>query len=651
MSKKAFELAVYLTAYDRMTRVINDAAMKAEKRIKDMKKTSQEAFGKGTALLAAGVATAAPIVEATKTAIAFEDAMADVAKVMDLTVGSGDFLKMGQQARDLGVHLGITGTESAKLMANLAAGGVAKEDIAEVGKIAGEMGVAFSMTAGEAGTAFVKIKNALNQSTEETKTLMDAVNYLSDSMASEANEIVNYMASGGSSVAASFGIAGEASAAFGSTLISVGKSSSEAATIMERFSKGVMKNDDLRGIFEGAGGGAAGLMAVLEEGNKAGDRFEFFQKFGEYGTDVSMLAKNINLLQGAIAGSSDKTKTANSVSKEFANRQSTTQGQINKLSATFDALKVNLGSVFLPALNKVVSALNKAGSFVAKWAEENPRLAKTIGMVTAAVSGVLLLAGAFFIVKGAVLALNVVMAMNPFILIAMAAVAAVAVIVTNWDLIKGFFIRLWASVKQIFVSTWQWIKNLLLNFTPVGLIIKHWSTLVAWFQELWAKVKEKFNDAVSWIMNLGTKMLEAGRNLVNSIWEGMKAAWGNLEAWFEKKVQRIREFLPFSPAKRGPLRDIHRLKFVETIAQSIKPEPLMRAMNNVAGVMAGGAGGMLQPAAAGGGGMSINYSPTITVNGGGPGAQQEFSTLLQKHKNEIGRMIESYQSRKERLAF
>jgi hypothetical protein len=272
-------------------------------------------------------------------------------------------------------------------------------------------------------------------------------------------------------------------------------------------------------------------------------------------------------------------------------------------------------------------------------------------MVTAAVSGVLLLAGAFFIVKGAVLALNVVMAMNPFILIAMAAVAVVAIIVTNWDRIKAFFMNLWAYVKAIFLRTWEWIKNLFLKYHPVGLVIKHWQTIVAWFQNLWEQVKEKFNAFVQWVVNLGSKMLEAGRNLVNSIWEGMKAAWGNLEAWFEKKVQRIREFLPFSPAKRGPLRDIHRLKFVETIAQSIKPEPLMRAMNNVAGVMAGGAGGMLQPAAAGGGGMSINYSPTITVNGGGPGAQQEFSTLLQKHKNEIGKMIESYQSRKERLAF
>lgn len=647
---KTLQLAVILTAYDKMTRVINDAVGKSEKRIRDMKKTSQEAFGKGTALIAAGVATAAPVVEATRAAIGFEDAMADVAKVMDLTVGSGDFIKMGNQAKQLSMHMGTNATEAAKMMANLAAGGVAKEEIAEVGRIAGEMGVAFSMTAGDAGTAFVKIKNALNQTTPETKKLMDAVNYLSDSMASEANEIVNYMASGGSSVAASFGIAGEASAAFGSTLISVGKSSSEAATIMERFSKGVMKNDEMRAMFEGAGGGAQGLIAILEAGNKASDRFAFFQQFGEYGSDISMMAKNVNLLKTAVEGASDKTKTADSVTKEFANRQSTTQGQLNKVNATLTVLMINLGQVFLPALNKVVQFVNKVATSLAIWAEENPRLAKTLGYITAAVSGVLLLAGAFFIVKGAVLALNVVMAANPIILIIMAIVVVAAILIANWDRVKKFFIDLWQRIKQMFVDAWQWIKNLLNKYHPAFIIYNNWSSIVQWFTNLWQRVKDTFNKAIEWILNLGSKLYEAGKNIVSSIWDGIKSKWGEFEKWWEEKIKRIREYLPFSPAKRGPLRDIHRIQLMETIAASIKPGPLMAAMENATGAVASGAPGMLQPAVAGGGGFSLSYSPNITIQGGA-GSQDNFAEMLRKHSREIQRMIDDYKARKERVSF
>jgi flagellar biosynthesis component FlhA len=43
-------------------------------------------------------------------------------------------------------------------------------------------------------------------------------------------------------------------------------------------------------------------------------------------------------------------------------------------------------------------------------------------------------------------------------------------------------------------------------------------------------------------------------------------------------VQKIRNLLPFSPAKEGPLRDLHKIKLIQTIADTIKPDPLVEKM-------------------------------------------------------------------------
>lgn len=651
MSSKTFNIALVLTAYDKATRVINDAVGKADKKMRELKKSSMDSFGKGIAQVGAGLAIAAPLVDATQAAIGFEDKMADVAKVMNLTVGSGDFNKMGEQAKTLAQYLGKTGEEAAGLMASLAAGGVEAQNMAEVGKIAGEMGIAFGMASDQAGQSFIKIKNALGVTIPEAKKVGDAINYLSDSMASEANEIVNFMASGGSSVAASFKVAGKDAAAYGSTLISLGKSSSEAATIFERFAKGVFKNADMKKIFDKAGGGAAGFTAVLDAGMKSKDQFGFFRKFGEYGSDIQLLASRSGLLKDALKGVSNEMNYANSVTKEFENRNSTTQGKLNKLKAGFDVLKITLGDVFLPALTKVATFLLKVTNAISSWAKANPALAKSLGFAAAAVSGFLLLAGALNIVKGAFMAMRVAFMTNPVGLILMAIAVAAALIIANWDKIGPFFMRLWANVKRIFASAWEYLKGLFFKYHPVGIVYKHWDGIVAYFTGIWEKVKNTFSVVWEWIKGLAAKFFQAGVNIVNSIGDGIESAAQKLLDKVKNLAKDIRDFFPFSPAKTGPLRDIHKIKLVETIAASIKAGPMVNAVRNVAGATVGAMNGPAMIPAMAGGGHSINYSPTINISGGGPSAKIEFMQMLNTHKDEIMRMIKNETDRKARTSY
>lgn len=652
---KSLNIAIILTAYDKATRVINDAVTKSERRLKDMKNASQDAFGKGIALTGAGMAIAAPLVQATEAAIGFEDKMADVAKVMGLTVGSDPFLKMGEQAKQLGVYLGRTAEEAAGLMANLAAGGVEAAEMEKVGKIAGEMGIAFNMTADDAGTAFIKIRNALGVTTDEAKKVGDAINYLSDSMASEANEIVNFMASGGSSVAASFKVGGKEAAAFGSTLISVGKSSSEAATIFERFTKGVFKNDAMKGIFDQAGGGASGLVAVLEAGKNAKDQFAFFRQFGEYGSDIALLASRSDMLKDALGGVADQTKILNSVNNEFANRNSTTQGGLNKLKASFDVLTINLGQVFLPAVNAAASALAKVAGYIAEWAAANPRLAKTLGFVAAAVSGVLLLAGAFFIVKGAILAVSVVMAANPIGLVLMGIAVAAAVIMANWDAIGPFFARLWANIVRVFSAAWSFITNIFMKYTPHGLIITHWSKIVGFFVDLWERVKQTFLSVWQWIKGLSGQMYQAGVDLIQGLVDGIKAMANKPIEAVQDMANNIKGKFKNILGIQSPSKVFMQFGHHITAGASMGMNSGMDKVRNASQAMAQTIiRPMAQPSLAGGGGggVSVNYAPVINFTGtASADSRSEFLAMLRQHSNEVMRVVKEAQDRRNRTSY
>ena len=648
---KSINVAIILTAYDKATRVLNEAVTNSERKMRDMKRASQELMTTGLAQVGAGVALAAPLVNFTKTAVAFEDKMADVAKVMNVAVGSGDFQQMAEQAKDLALYLGKSGEEAAGLMASLGQGGVAASDMLSVGKIAGEVGVAFGMTAEDAGTAFIKIQNALGATTEETKKITDAINMLSDSMASEASEIVNFMASGGSSVASAFRVGGRDAAAFGSTLISVGKSSSEAATIFERLAKGVFKNEDMKAIFDKAGGGAQGLVAVLEAGKNSKDQFAFFRNFGEYGSDIALLAQRSDMLKEALSGVNDETKILNSVNNEFNNRNSTTQGSLNRLMASFDVMKVELGTTFLPILLKVGKQLIEITQGITAWAKENPALTKSILAIVAGLSALLVTVGTINMVRGAFMALNTTVLANPIVAAIAAIIAIVGLLVMNWDSFMKWFDRQSGIVKYI-------VGVIMQPFVMLAALVKAVMKAVQGdWSGAWKIMKEavlKFNP-FTLLKNLYEGMYKLGKQLMIGLVEGIKSM-------LSKPIEVI--------AKLGE--DI-KSKFKSILGIQSPSKVFMQFGQHItAGATIGMKGGMdkvrgaseqlaqsvirpmAQPAYGGGvgGSVSVNYSPVINIGAGVTNeSKSEFLTMLRNHKDEIARMVKDVKERNNRTSF
>jgi TP901 family phage tail tape measure protein len=202
------------------------------------------------------------------------------------------------------------------------------------------------------------------------------------------------------------------------------------------------------------------------------------------------------------------------------------------------------------------------------------------------------------------------------------------------------------------------------SFVPVGaavlVTVAEIGAAVATAGALWATFGSSIRAAVSgWTSWLYT----AGAHLMRALADGMKAAALYPVHEVAALAHKIRSYLPFSPAATGPLRDLHRVRIVQTIAESIKPAPMAEAIRRVAQVAAiavpleiGGAvaPAMGAPMGRAGGAVVVNYSPQITVNGVGGDSGAVHSTVLsalRQHSHELVNLIDIERGRRARPRF
>lgn len=171
-----------------------------------------------------------------------------------------------------------------------------------------------------------------------------------------------------------------------------------------------------------------------------------------------------------------------------------------------------------------------------------------------------------------------------------------------------------------------------------------------------------------------------GARMMETLAAGMQSKAQVVVDRIRATMQQVRDHLPSSPAKVGPLSDIHRLKFGETIARSIKADPMVRAMRSAAAAtmaaavatvpahsagiavsagprsadvaasgpaaLAGQAGGSQR-----GGGAVITYSPTITISGEARSAEASLRAQLEAHSRDIKRIVDEEARRQDRRRY
>lgn len=136
----------------------------------------------------------------------------------------------------------------------------------------------------------------------------------------------------------------------------------------------------------------------------------------------------------------------------------------------------------------------------------------------------------------------------------------------------NIFSNLRNSITSIFNAVRNTISNIVNSIRNT--ISNIFGSLGGIVSKAFNAVKNAVSNGIKGALNVVTGMaknfLNAGRNIVTSIADGIKGAIGKVTGAISNVTKKIRNFLPFSPAKEGPLMDIHRLNFKGPIEDSIE---------------------------------------------------------------------------------
>ena len=214
-------------AVQALNRAVGAAGNTAEAAKKSFKGVVNSAAWQGAAVVATGIGVALGV--ATKQAIEFESAVADVRKVVSGLDTPAGLTAIRQEILQLSREMPITAQGFAEIYAAAGQSGIAREQIRAFAIDVTKMAVAFDMTAGEAGEAMAKMRTALGLSQPEVLSLADALNHLSNNTASTGAELVNFTKRSGV-MGKQAGLSAEQTAAFGAAMIGAGVDVEVAST-------------------------------------------------------------------------------------------------------------------------------------------------------------------------------------------------------------------------------------------------------------------------------------------------------------------------------------------------------------------------------------------------------------------------------------
>lgn len=167
-----------------------------------------------------------------------------------------------------------------------------------------------------------------------------------------------------------------------------------------------------------------------------------------------------------------------------------------------------------------------------------------------------------------------------------------------WNAIKGIVNSVLNGIRSIVTSVWNAIKSII---SSVSNSIK--STVSSIFNSLKGVVSSAFNGvrsavssgmkgALNIITNMGSSFKNAGSKIIGMLADGITGAVGKVTGAISGVMGKVRDFLPFSPSKEGPLTDIDRLDFGGPVSDSIdnaipKIQGKLNTMLNMPDVQAG----------------------------------------------------------------
>ena len=638
-------------------------AQKAQEKLRNVLSKEQALNAKrseiqGQILGAAGVAFS--LAQPIRQAIEFESAMSDVRKVVDFDTPE-QFAQMQQDILKMGRDIPLVHKGLAALVAAGGQAGLAREELAKFAEDAAKMATAFDgLSADDAGKMMANWRTAFKMSQDEVRALSDQINYLSNVTASDTTTISDIVTRVGA-LGDVAGVSSASIAAIGTTMASVGVGSDVAATGIKNFMLSLVAGEaatkSQREAFKKLGldseqvskdmqkDSEKTILKVLQgvsKLSKAEQATTLQQLFGKESIGaIAPLLTNLDNLKNNLDAVSDSTKYAGSMQKEFEARNATTANTLQLTKNRVAELGINIGSILLPGLNKTLEVINPLLGKVADFANQNKTLIGVIGGVVFGLASLkiasLALGYAWTFVSGGALILQ----KTYLALRSSAILAAVAT--------KG-----WAAA--------QWLFNAAMTANPIGLIVAaiaaviaagvalymHWDTVKAKFVEVWEGIKNWFTSF---------SLYDSGMKMLQTLADGIKAAaYAPVEA-ISGALGKVREYLPFSDAKVGPLSQLtlSGQKVVDTLREGmLSAKPLTDASSSQFGSALSGFGGgsPLDLSGLSGGSttsMNVTYAPVINIQG--TGNQQDINQAIKDGNDDFLKKLKASQEQNRRLSY
>ncbi|MBB5273978.1 TP901 family phage tail tape measure protein [Rhizobium rosettiformans] len=328
----------------------------------------------GALALGGGIFGAASGVNATAgAAIRFEEAFADVRKVID---GTGEQLaNFRRDILGLSKELPIAATGIAEIYAAAGQSGIATHELKGFARTVAQVSTAWDVPVQETAQALSEIKTQLGLGVADVGLFADSLNHLSNNSAANAPRLLEYT----NRVAAAgemFGFTAQQSLAFGGSMISAGAESEVAATSFRNMGRaltmGTQATKSQREAYKRLGLDSVKTAKNMQK-NALGTTLDVIEKiqklpeweqislasalFGNEARALMPLINNSTELRRQLGLVSDQTNYAGSAFKEYSVRAETTANQLQKVRNNLAALGIAMGDRLLPPINRALSGV------------------------------------------------------------------------------------------------------------------------------------------------------------------------------------------------------------------------------------------------------------------------------------------------------
>ncbi|WP_046269565.1 phage tail tape measure protein [Pseudomonas syringae] len=445
-----------------------------------------------------GNALAEPLIAGVKAAIGFETSMAGVKRSVTFETPQ-QFQQMSSDILDLSERLPESANGIAAIVAAGAKANVPREELTGFASDAVKMGVAFDQTAAESGDMMASWRSSFQMTQPQVAALSEKINVLG------GNNLEKKIATMVTAMGPLGPVAGMASgqlAAMGATLASVDVPADVAASGMKRFMQSLTEggaakagafealqldvNQLTQGMQSDPSGTIEKVLTAVSSVDPGKQSDVITQLFGAESLGaITPLLAHLDVLRSNLAKVGEGVQNSGSIEKEFADNSQTTATAIKEMTNRVDRLGINIGSMFLPAMNEAMAVIGPMISQVAALAAEHPEVIK--GVVGAAI--------AFGVLQVAVLAatsaaglLAAVMGMSPLGLIVRGLALAAGFLIANWSTVAPYFQAVWEAIRGPVMALWDVLKAVF-AWTPLGMIAANWQPLTEFFAALWDVIR------------------------------------------------------------------------------------------------------------------------------------------------------------------